>query len=88
MQSKTSWSFSTQSAKDTLKTTSKRVIQKPAEAIGDLIGNKITNKVTKNMPQNNSNNSLQIEEKTIEIQKERYTYPEERWQIIDELRLI
>ena len=35
------------SATDTLKTSSKRVIQKTVEATGDLVGNKITNKITK-----------------------------------------
>ena len=35
------------SATDTLKTSSKRVIQKTVEATGDLAGNKITNKITK-----------------------------------------
>ena len=34
-----------QSAKDALKISSKRVIQKTAEATGDLIGNKIANKI-------------------------------------------
>ena len=33
-----------QSARDTLKTASKRAIQETVEATGDLIGNKITNK--------------------------------------------
>ena len=36
-----------QSATDALKTTSKRVIQKPAEATGDLIGNKIAYQITR-----------------------------------------
>ena len=45
------------SATDTLKTASKRAIQKTAEAAGDLIGNKIADKstrVSKTSPQNNS----------------------------------
>ena len=45
------------SATDTLKTSSKRVIQKAAEAAGGLIGNKTSNtitKVSKNSQQNNS----------------------------------
>ena len=33
-----------QSARDTLKTASKRAIQETVEATGDLIGHKITNK--------------------------------------------
>ena len=36
-----------QSARDALKTASKREIQKTAEAAGDLIGNKIADKITK-----------------------------------------
>ena len=35
------------SAKDALKTTSKRQIQKAAEASGDLLGNEIPNKIEK-----------------------------------------
>ena len=34
------------STTDTIKTASKRAIQKTAEATGDLIGNKITDKIT------------------------------------------
>ena len=34
------------SATDTLKTSSKRVIQKTVEATGDLVGNKIADKIT------------------------------------------
>ena len=34
------------SATDTIKTASKRAIQKTAEATGDLIGNKIADKIT------------------------------------------
>ena len=36
----------TKTETDAAKTTSKRVVQKPAEAIGDLIGNKIADKIT------------------------------------------
>ena len=62
-----------QSALDTLKTTSKRVIQETAEAIGDLIGNKITDRITKvskNSEQNNSDTVINEHDK--EIPKERY----------------
>ena len=69
-----------------IKTASKRAIQKTAEANGDLIGNKIADKITstskkslKVLPSNEANN---------EIPKERYISPQERQQIIDELRLI
>ena len=36
-----------ESATDTFKTSSKRVLQKTAEATGDLIGNKIANRIIK-----------------------------------------
>ena len=77
-----------QSAKDALKISSKRVIQKTAEATGDLIGNKIANKimwVSKNLQQNNSETVTNEHDK--EIPKERYVSPEERQEIIDEQRL-
>ena len=67
------------SATDTIKTSSKRGIQKTAEATGDLIGNKIADKitsVTRELHSNEANNK---------IPKERYISPQE---IIDELRLI
>ena len=72
---------------DTIKTASKRAIQNTAEATGDLIGNKIAHNITivsrefhsKELSSNESNNK---------IPKERYISPEERQQIIDELRLI
>ena len=73
------------SAADTMKTVSKRAIQKTAEATGYLIGNKIVVKITnsskqsKRLPSNEANN---------EIPKKRYISPQERQQIIDELRLI
>ena len=79
------------SATDTVKTASKRAIQKTAEATGDLTGNKISDKITsvseksprelhsKELPSNEVNNA---------IPKERYISPQERQQIIDELRLI
>ena len=77
-----------QSATDALKTSSKRVIKKTAEATGDLIGNKIANKITrvsKNLQQNNLETVTNEHGK--EIPKERYISPEERQEIIDELRL-
>ena len=67
------------SAADTLKTSSKKVIQKTAEATSDLIGNKIADavaykgiiaKVTKNSPQNNSDTVINEHDK--EIPKERH----------------
>ena len=78
-----------QSTSDALKTSSKSVIQKTAEATGGFIGNKIANKITivsKTLPQNNSETITNEHDK--ELPNERYTSPEERQGIIDELRLI
>ena len=67
---------------------SKRAIQKTAEATGDLIGNKIATKITKVSKNPQQNNSETVtNEHDIEIPKERYISPEERQEIIDELRL-
>ena len=78
------------STTDTIKTTSKRVIQKTADATGDLIVNKIPDKLTsvskkstKELP--NDETELDVERAT---SKERYISPEERQLIIDELRLV
>ena len=92
-QPKTSWScwaISTwQSATDTLKTVSKRAIQKTADLTSDLIGNKIPNKITKTSRISQQNNSEAVtKEHDKEIPKERYVSPEERQKIIDDLRLI
>ena len=73
-----------------IKTASKRAIQKTAEATGDLIGNKIADKIasvskkyTKELQSNKT--ELDVERAT---PKKRYISPEERQQIIDELRLV
>ena len=75
---------------DAIKTASKRAIQKTAEATGDLIGNKISDKITsvskkstKELP--NDETEVDVERATT---KKRYIFPEERQQIIDELRLV
>ena len=77
------------STTDAIKTASKRAIQKTAEATGDLIGNKIADKIrsvskkpTKELPNN------ETEEEEIASPKKRYISPQERQQIIDELRLV
>ena len=72
------------STTDAIKTASKREIQKTADATGDLIGNKIADKITN--VSKKSNKELPNEE--ITTHKKRYISPEERQQIIDELRLI
>ena len=80
---------------DAIKTASKRAIPKTAEATGELIGNKIADKITsvskkpamelysKELPNNNNETDAEIT-----THKKRYVSPEERRQIIDELRLI
>ena len=78
------------SATDAIKTASKRTIQKTAEVTGDLIGNKIVDKISvstelhSKKPNNNNNN----EDAEITAHKKRYISPEERQQIINELRLV
>ena len=76
------------SANEAIKIVSKKAVQKTPEATGDLIGNKIADKVTsiskktvKELPINN-------EDVEIIIHKKIYISPEERQQIIDELRLV
>ena len=74
-------------ATDAVKTASKRAVQKTAEATGDLIGNKIADKITSvsKKKSNNDNNNDDVE---LATHKKRYISPEERQQIIDELRLV
>ena len=78
------------------KTPSKRAIQKTVEPSGDLIGNKIVDKITSVSKKptmklhskelrNNNNNETDAE---ITTHKKRYISPEERQQVIDELRLV
>ena len=76
---------------DAIKIASKRVIQKTAEATVDLIGNKIADKITsvsKKSPKEFHSTELHSNKANNEIPKERYISPQERQQIIDELRLI
>ena len=77
------------SATDTLKTSSKRVIQKATEATSHLIDIRITDKikkVSKTLTHNNSETLTNGHDK--EIPKERYIFPEERQKIIDNFTLI
>ena len=79
------------STADAIKTASKWEIQNTAEATGDLIGNKIADKITsvskkkstKELPNNETEEDVEIA-----TPKKRYISPEERQQIIDELRLV
>ena len=80
------------STTDAIKTASKRAIQKTAEATGNLIGNKIADKITslskKPTTNNNNNNNNNNDDVEITAHKKRYISPEDRQQIINELRLV
>ena len=74
-----------------MKIASKRAIQKTAEATGNLIGNKIADKITsvsKKKPDKELHNNDETEDVEISTPKKRYISPEERKQIIEELRLV
>ena len=77
-------------ATDSIKTALKRAIQKKAEATSDLIGNKMADKITSASKQ--STKELPNDETDVDVKratpKKRYISPEERQQIIDELRLV
>ena len=75
---------------DAVKTASKRAIQKTAEATGALIGNKTADKITSvsKKPNNNNNNNNNNEDVEIAAHKKKYISPEERQQIINELRFV
>ena len=77
---------------DARKTASEKVIQKTAEATRDLIGNKIADKITsvskKKSNYNNNNNNNNNEDVELTVHKKKYLSPEERQQIINELRLV
>ena len=75
------------STTDAIKTASKRAIQKTAEATGDLIGNKTADKIT-SISKKKSNNNNNDEDVELTTHKKRYICPEERQQIINELRLV
>ena len=79
------------SATEVIKTASKRAIQKTVEAADDLIGNKIADKITsvsKKKSTKELHNNDETEDVEIATPKKRYISPEERQQIIDELRLV
>ena len=82
----------TKSMTDAIKIASKRAIQKTAEATGDLTGNKIADKITsvskKSNSNNNNNNNINNEDVELTTHKKRYISPEERQQIINELRFV
>ena len=76
------------STTDAIKTAPKTAIQETAEATGDLIGNKIADKVTSVSKKTQNNKSEADSDSLKDIPRKRYMSPEERQQIIDELRLI
>ena len=80
------------STTDAMKIASKRAIQKTAEATGDLISNKIADKITsvskKKSTKELHNNDEIKEDVEITTPKKRCVSPEERQQIIKELRLV
>ena len=76
------------SATDAIKTASKRAIQKSVEATGDLVGNKIADKITSVSKKSTKKLPTIDEDAELTTHKKRYISPEERQQIIDELRLV
>ena len=78
------------STTDAIKTASKKAIQKIAEATGDLTGNKIADKITNTAKKSTKElpNDETEEDAELATPKKRYISPEERQQIIDELRLV
>ena len=80
------------STTDSIKTASKRAVQKIAEATGTLIGNAIVDKITsvsKESAKKLTNNKTEEEEDTERTtHKKKCKYPEERQQFIAELRLV
>ena len=75
---------------DAIKTSSKKAIQKTAEETGDLIGNKIADKIESVSKKSSNNNNNNNNDGNVELitHKRRYISPEERQQIIHELRLV
>ena len=73
---------------DAIKTASKRAIQKTTEATGDLVGNKIADKITSVSKKSTKKLPTIDEDAELTTHNKRYISPEERQQIIDELRLI
>ena len=84
------------SAMDAIKTASQRTIQKTAEATGDLVGYKITDKITGRTSLKDVSTSKKStknlpaidEDEELSTHKKRYISPEEKQQIIYELRLV
>ena len=78
---------SQKSTTDAIKTSSERAIQKTAEATGDLIVNKSADKITSvSKKPSNNNNDDDDDGAELTTHKKRYISPEERQQVINELR--
>ena len=75
------------SATDSIKTASKRAIQKTAEAADDVVANKIADKIT-SVSKKSTKKLPTIDEDAELTTHKRYISPEGRQQIVDELRLI
>ena len=79
---------------DAIKTASKRAIQKTVKEPGDLIENKVSDKITSVSKKSSAEHSAELHSNNddanseIEVPKKRCISPEERQQIIDELRLL
>ena len=71
-----------------IKTASKRTTQKTAGTTGGLIGNKIADKMTSISKKSTKNLPTIDEDTELSTRKKRYISPEERKQIIDELKLV
>ena len=76
------------STTDAIKTASKRAIQKTAEATGNLVGCKIADKITSVSKKSTKKLPTIDEDAGLTTHKKRYISPEERQQIINELRLV
>ena len=76
------------SATGAIKPVSKRAIQKTTETTSDLVGNKIADKITSVSKKSTKKLPTIDEDVELTTHKKRYISPEERQQIIDELRLI
>ena len=76
------------SATDAIKTASKRAIQKTAEKTGDLVGNKTADKIRSVSKKSTKKLPTIDEDAELTTPKTRYISPEEREQIIDELRIV
>ena len=76
------------STTDAINTVSQRAAQKTAEAMGDLVGNKIADKITSTSEKSTKKLPITDEDTELSTRKKRYISPEERQQIINELRLV